>query len=276
MVYSSCPTSTYGIQCLPCSCSPAFGVCSDGITGNGSCSACFPGRYGQLCENACSCPVSNMSQCLDGISGTGECVCSSTTMFGPTCSLPCTCANGTCSSGSSGTGLCLSCNPGYFGQNCDQACTCTSLSACSDGITGNGTCKYCDSTTYGPNCQNSCSCTNGVCNSGVGATTTIQNGISVAPGSCLVCLPGWAGPDCKVSCTCVNGICDDGINGTIAFTLFFFAAFFLMWESLLTWCKGTGTCLKCNPGFYGPNCATSCSSTCIANGVCSDGINGNF
>ena len=49
--------------------------------------------------------------------------------------------------------------------------------------------------------------------------------------------------DCEGTCTCDNGMCDSGPNGE-------------------------GTCLVCQPGYFGSNCQALCS--CL-HGVCNDG-----
>ena len=49
--------------------------------------------------------------------------------------------------------------------------------------------------------------------------------------------------DCEGTCTCDNGMCDSGPNGE-------------------------GTCLVCQPGYFGSNCQALCS--CL-HGVCDDG-----
>ncbi|XP_023668414.2 stabilin-2 isoform X1 [Paramormyrops kingsleyae] len=70
------------------------GICSDGITGNGTCT-CQPGFVGTACED-----------CEEG-------------RYGRTCSSVCSCVHGLCNHGINGDGKCT-CFSGYKGLNCDQ------------------------------------------------------------------------------------------------------------------------------------------------------------
>ncbi|XP_028673278.2 stabilin-2 [Erpetoichthys calabaricus] len=77
---------------VPCS---NNGNCSDGISGNGTCT-CLPGFGGTACEN-----------------------CADDNLYGPNCTSVCECVHGMCDNGIRGSGLCT-CFSGYTGPKCDQ------------------------------------------------------------------------------------------------------------------------------------------------------------
>ncbi|MBN3320010.1 STAB2 protein, partial [Atractosteus spatula] len=95
---------------------------------------CCPGYWGtdcMECPERAEAPCSNRGVCSDGLSGNGTCSCSAgfggtacetcvdNNMYGANCSLACTCLHGLCNSGTKGDGTCT-CFSGYKGRYCDQ------------------------------------------------------------------------------------------------------------------------------------------------------------
>uniref|UniRef100_A0A8C1K0B5 Stabilin 2 n=1 Tax=Cyprinus carpio TaxID=7962 RepID=A0A8C1K0B5_CYPCA len=142
------------------------GVCSDGITGNGTCT-CAPGfrgtacedckanLYGNKCSNVCSC---KNGICDSGVKGTGQCTCLSG-YTGIDCDreLPACAAlrcgpNSRCIEDMSTGQLLCRCKPGYQGDGTQ----CTSINPCLRGVChANAVCAH-----TGPN-QHVCTCTEG-------------------------------------------------------------------------------------------------------------------
>ncbi|XP_016412871.1 stabilin-2-like [Sinocyclocheilus rhinocerous] len=170
-VEPKCCPGYWGNDCIECPGSAAIpcsnnGVCSDGITGNGTCT-CAPGfkgtacedckanLYGHTCSNVCSC---KNGICDSGVKGTGQCTCLSG-YTGIDCDreLP-ACAALRCGPNSrciedmsTGQLLCM-CKPGYQGDGTQ----CTSINPCLKGVChANAVCEH-----TGPN-QHVCTCTEG-------------------------------------------------------------------------------------------------------------------
>lgn len=187
---TSCVPGAFGPNCTPCpggvggSACSGRGVCSDGISGSGTCS-CQPGFTGPACQ------YSNVTTCSGrGIAlFDGSCVCS-TGFAGPNCA---------------------SCAPNYYNyptcQYCLAAATCGGQGTC----TANGTCA-CDVGFAGSNCS---SCAPGYygypnctfCNA---ATTCNGNGSCTATGACA-CNPGSTGANCQIDVNaCASNPCQNG------------------------------------------------------------------
>ncbi|XP_047440209.1 stabilin-1 [Mugil cephalus] len=178
-----CCKGFYGPDCKPCIGGfqhPCYdkGICSDGITGNGSCS-CQPGLRGIACH-----------------------ICADSNKHGENCDEDCRCVHGVCDNRPGSGGVCRrgSCLEGYSGDNCDKTatpcnsdgllehchihayCTHTGLNTicvCKDGYDGDG---------------HSCTAINLCLKNSRGGCDTNAECIYVGPGnvSC-VCAEGWTG-----------------------------------------------------------------------------------
>ena len=80
---SDCTAEHYSPDCLPCTSFCAFGLCNDGVDGDGSC-VCEPGWAGVSCdqcapgfwgESCTGCPACQHGSCDDGSDGSGLCLC---------------------------------------------------------------------------------------------------------------------------------------------------------------------------------------------------------
>jgi len=91
-----CNTSQYGLNCSNCTCQ--YGICYDGILGNGLCLSCNPTSYGINCNNTCSC---TSGYCLEGIYGNGSCIVTSSSSSSTPSSSSSTSSSSTPSSSSS-------------------------------------------------------------------------------------------------------------------------------------------------------------------------------
>ncbi len=80
------------MDCAPCNCQN--GTCNEGKSGDGQCSACAEGYFGENCAKAITCKHGVASQ---GLSGTGLCI--------------------SCEDGFTDEN-CSTCTPGLFGENC--------------------------------------------------------------------------------------------------------------------------------------------------------------
>uniref|UniRef100_A0A8C2IG73 Stabilin 2 n=1 Tax=Cyprinus carpio TaxID=7962 RepID=A0A8C2IG73_CYPCA len=170
-VEPKCCPGYWGNDCIECPGSAVMpcgnnGVCSDGITGNGTCT-CAPGfrgtacedckanLYGNKCSNVCSC---KNGICDSGVKGTGQCTCLSG-YTGIDCDreLPACAAlrcgpNSRCIEDMSTGQLLCRCKPGYQGDGTQ----CTSINPCLRGVChANAVCAH-----TGPN-QHVCTCTEG-------------------------------------------------------------------------------------------------------------------
>lgn len=301
----------YGPQCDQiCACN--FGVCHDGLGGDGSCT-CNRGWSGLNCNITCPggelAPCSNNGVCVQV---TSQCACN-TSYAGTNCNITCPrttygiCnGTGTCLDGSSGDGTCV-CNDGWVWPNttCTTACQCNghgtcyypnATCTCNTNFEGEH-CERCTSGTFGASCENECirghgvtvgygcRCLDGYAGSN-GCPLTCPNttaGVCNAHGSCnnitgaCRCDGLWYGP----GCTCNNDKCKS--------------------ENSFTTCDNTlGTCVcvvgrtgtsceSCVIGYYGaPSGGVSCQTPCDCNqhgpcdlntGVCncfSDDINGHW
>ncbi|XP_062347248.1 stabilin-2 isoform X1 [Cinclus cinclus] len=209
-----CCQGHWGPDCMACpggAASPCNrrGHCSQGITGNGTCT-CQKGFGGTACEK-----------------------CAEDNLFGPDCTSVCDCVHGVCNSGITGDGRCT-CLSGYKGLRCDQpiaeceALRCPANSRCAasgeDGRQLQCTClpnfhgdstqcepinpcsrKVCDPNAdcvyLGPN-QHKCTCREGY--TGDGQVCLPIDPCQAAPGSCpaqsSICIydgPGKSHCECK-------------------------------------------------------------------------------
>jgi len=248
-----CDANYFGENCEPCPCPE--GTCSDGKTGNGTCT-CSPGFADEFCE-----------ECKTG-------------HFGSDCEL-CACENGTCDDGVDGSGAC-ECNTGWTGDSCSDCksgffgatcalCDCGEGS-CNDGLTGDGTCSCengwaepscedCSSNFWGSNCT-ACACGGGTCDDGLDGN-----------GECFSCSAGFQGAACDqcqsnrfgsacALCSCEHGACDEGITGSGACDCD------TGWDG--------ATCNTCKSGFYGAQCLACPSNPtagcpCTGSGIACNG-----
>ncbi|XP_062239185.1 stabilin-2 isoform X1 [Platichthys flesus] len=234
-----CCPGYWGPDCVECPdradrpCS-SRGVCSDGLTGNGTCT-CQDGFAGTSCED-----------CSPG-------------RFGSTCSSECSCVHGLCDSGLKGDGHCT-CFSGYKGPNCDQevpecaALRCQQNSRCmEDALTGQLGCQclpghqrsgdqclsinpclqrvchtYASCVHTGPN-QHLCACNEGYSGDGrvcmaIDPCQTKQGGCSAESTQCIYegpgkshceCLPGFdnlSDGGCSLKDACRPGSCHKNAN----------------------------------------------------------------
>lgn len=252
-------------------------ACEDGFTGD-LCDQCDPDHFGDSCE-PCPCPEGT---CSDGKTGNGTCTCSpgfadalctecKTDHFGPNCE-QCACENGTCDDGVQGSGAC-ECNTGWNGDTCSECKTgffgpsCTlcecGQGSCDDGLSGSGSCS-CENGWAEPNCSDcssnfwGSSCT--ACNCGGG---TCSDGLE-GNGDCFSCSTGFQGTACDqcqsnrygstcALCSCEHGDCDEGITGSGACDCD------TGWDG--------NTCNVCETGYYGNQCV-ACPSTPTASCPC--------
>nr|XP_039254921.1 stabilin-2-like isoform X1 [Styela clava] len=161
-----CPKDNNGVICS------GKGVCSDGISGNGTCS-CQGNLIGSVCEK-----------------------CNQPQFYGSTCQSTCSCVHGTCDNGVAGSGACF-CADGYGGKLCDKVLTtCSSLNCHSNAA--------CLNTTGVVKCH----CNKGY--TGDGSTCvdidlcSTGNSLCHANATCLHTGPG------QVSCECKEGFSGDG------------------------------------------------------------------
>ena len=249
---ATCAAQCPGGACNPCN---GHGVCSDGTSGNNTCSCvgnwaapdcgtCVTGYYGLDCTLVCP-DCSSSGRCNDGPLGDGTCVCKKQYVR-------------------DSTGACTVCAPGYFGPSCaacpisllnGQPCGLHGMCAlAADGVTG--TCN-CDLGYGGAACDLQCpvdvtTCGHGTC---VGESNCSCSGNwsqSSISSSCSFCLRGNYGPTCNESCPdCNHGTCRDGTNGD-------------------------GSCV-CDFGWFGARCNSECpggaANPCSGHGLCS-AVNG--
>eukprot|EP01124_Arcella_intermedia_P011988 TRINITY_DN18316_c0_g1_i1.p1 TRINITY_DN18316_c0_g1~~TRINITY_DN18316_c0_g1_i1.p1 ORF type:complete len:700 (+),score=71.10 TRINITY_DN18316_c0_g1_i1:73-2172(+) len=263
-----CPLGYYGPSCSKvCSC-PTSGFCNGGIYGTGTCLDCLNGYFGLNCSKACSCKngtcdndigganTGNCLSCFQGyyglqcdkqcnckngdcantIDGDGTCSLCYGNYSGPDCNLTCSCVQGICDNSASANGACGSCSSGYYGQYCDKECP-TACASCSDGVGGSGQCTSCPFGKLGPYCNETCPSN----------CLTCLGGASESAKNCISCRnqAGW-GWDCG-TCTCKYGRCE----------------------------FETGHCVSCIPGFWGPDCTSTCTCKTSPDVICFDGVLGN-
>ncbi|XP_029103006.1 stabilin-2 isoform X2 [Scleropages formosus] len=209
-----CCPGHWGYDCLEC---PTFnkqpcgnnGMCSDGITGNGTCSCnsgfvgtacedCEENRYGPTCSSVCSC-VHGI--CNRGINGDGRCTCFSgykapdCTQELPKCAALGCSSNGRCIEDAHTGVLACRCLPGYEGDGT----RCTPINPCMQKVCHqNAVCSI-----LGPN-QYSCTCAEGYQGDGkvcmpVDPCQTNLGGCPVDSTRCVYDGPG------KSHCECQDG-----------------------------------------------------------------------
>ncbi|KAJ7316744.1 hypothetical protein JRQ81_002906, partial [Phrynocephalus forsythii] len=192
-----CCPKFWGADCYECpggsdnECS-GHGVCSDGITGNGTC-VCKENFSGYACQ-----------ECRDEFH------------FGPDCKSVCQCQHGICNHGPSGDGSCT-CYAGYTGEKCDQehlACGGTVCEANSLCVMANGKANCQCMPGYrrtGIHCQAQDPCSSSLC-----SPFAVCKAVGQTKHTCT-CKEGYQGDGqlCQVVNPCLNnnGICPD--NSTI-------------------------------------------------------------
>ena len=279
-----CVSGYYGAQCNiqcpggACKACSEHGVCSDGKTGDGTCTcfsnsthgmwwgdrcdSCTSGHFGAECTGTCPGKVLNSGLfcsgrgvCDDGRSGTGACACFN--IVGEFW----------------GGDDCGTCQTNYFGLSCSSKCpedasslTCSGNGVCDDGVASSGTC-LCHSGWTGPLCSVSCPYSeSGVCGGrgtcieaspGVAACVCSATGnghfakSSTSP--CSSCERGWFGRECDKPCP---GGAANPCNGRAAGD---------------TCREATGECI-CISGWGGTSCDLQCPggevSPCSGRGSC--------
>lgn len=261
----NCTIECEGGACEPCG---NYGQCSQGVTGDGTCSCFADSSRGFFGGYACS-------QCAPNY-------------FGPECLTPCpgalegrvcagrgTCyggsrkANGTCQciTGYGSDSGCTNCDAAHFGPSCSLQCDgflnglpCSGHGKCFNGTSGNGTCS-CDPFYGGQYCELGCpnnGCgygLNGTCNHGIFGNGTCSCFGNLAPPNCSTCLAQFTGPMCSVSCAPLirdGNICSD--NGVCIVGL-----------------DGVSAVCSCSSGYYGVYCQLKCTGDppCSGHGNCS-------
>jgi len=223
-----CLSDHYGFMCNnTCnSTCVAHGICSNGRTGNGTCSncdvnftgsqceKCLPGKYGSSCQFNCSASCLAHGVCSEGPSGNGSCACK-TGWTGAQCTV---------------------CDDGHYGDKCQNSCveSCVINGVCSHGFNGTGVCLSCETQFIGNNCElchaenhygSKCqyTCTDiclkrGDCIDGPFGTGLCTNCTGNYGGDqCDGCATGFYGTTCEFECSesCqMFGFCDAGFNGT--------------------------------------------------------------
>nr|XP_014344303.1 PREDICTED: stabilin-1 [Latimeria chalumnae] len=183
IVKRQCCKGFYGPDCKACpggfqSPCYSFGKCSDGITGNGTCSCDKPFK-GIACH-----------------------ICSNPNKHGETCDEDCLCVHGTCDNRPGSQGVCRtgSCKEGFAGQFCDRKAVPCGASGLSEYCHIHALCDYGDNGTR-------CICIDGYEGDGLscqpvnscekperGGCSKNARCINYSPGNttCL-CNPGWTG-----------------------------------------------------------------------------------
>ncbi|CUG91883.1 membrane-associated protein, putative [Bodo saltans] len=257
---SGTPCSGHGVcgADLTCTCYNSAGL---GFWSGVACDDCSPGYFGSSCLNECpagACsPCGGNGVCSQGVTGSGTCACIANSAFGQwggsdclscaagfygtSCLSVCpmlngvTCPNGACDGGPLGTGVCncklgftrdpnghcLLCSPGYYSTLC-LACpstsngTCSGRGVCDDGIAGSGKCR-CFGTSGGVACASNCPtaadgtlCGNGgTCSATVGTCVCSGNFTLDNAGLCNNCISGKYGTACNLFCQpCGYGTCN--------------------------------------------------------------------
>ncbi|OWF42103.1 Receptor-type tyrosine-protein phosphatase mu [Mizuhopecten yessoensis] len=263
-----CPIGKYGNGNCNNYCSESCyrGNCN-AITG--SCFYCFPGMFGDFCEQPCS------ANCkITCVKDTGHCIECINGKHGDLCDVDCSdnCKNKSCMKE---TGYCLECVPGKYGDDCAADCSVN----CKDKtcMKNDGTCIECVLGKHGDNCAVNCSdnCKNKNC--------------TRSDGHCIGCNPGKKGELCDTSCSshcvtcdqaseqcfeCIPGKYGDQCTNNCSVNC-----------EANTCTKSNGQCIACNPGKYGPSCSMDCLGQCKDNscqqsdGTCTDcpvGKHGSF
>jgi hypothetical protein len=240
------------------------GACSEGFTGNGTCScndgyavnaaddgmctACDVNYFGATCQpcgrtTAIDVSCSGNGTCDDGKIGSGTCGCNADAA-GEYCQYSCpsdsggkACGFGYCTiSGCAcynsftidAAGICTECKTGYYGGNCTVACPldCGSHGACRQGTSGDGTCA-CSTDYGGSQCEIECP----------GGASNACNG----HGTCV---------ELTGACSCYTTAALGHYNGT--------------------------KCDRCAAGYNSAFCNVSCpvngGQVCNGRGTCSEGV----
>ncbi|XP_069126714.1 scavenger receptor class F member 1-like isoform X9 [Argopecten irradians] len=243
-----CPIGWYGNGNCNNTCSDScFGGYCNPVSG--SCINCFPGMYGELCEQLCSPNCSSTCEIESG-----QCIGCIIGQYGDNCERACSenCKDRKCAKSN---GHCMDCNNGTYGDVCEIDCP----NNCKDSVCqkDNGYCLGCNNGTYGDVCEIDCpnNCKDSVCQKDNGHCLECIPGkrgsfcdancpsncstCSQTTDQCLECFPGLFDPNCTQTC---SSSCYDGCN------------------------KITGECeAGCIDGFYGDNCTKTCPENCKQN-----------
>ncbi|CAL1534931.1 unnamed protein product, partial [Lymnaea stagnalis] len=293
--WNSADCSTDINECLNTTC-PQFGtcvnspgsfrcVCDEGyFSSDQKCKACDATKYGQDCQQNCSCVFANTQDCNDQ---TGQCVCQRG-WNGSLCEVDIDeCANASYCAGTNvkcfnlnGSAECR-CNNGY--EQLANNLTCQDINEClnpllnvcpstrecnnTDGSYScvckagyqeiNGSCIACNETYYGRNCAIPCTC--------ITNNTADCNDVA---GTCS-CKTGWKGTNCEVDineCEVNTSFCPD-LNSTC----------FNQNGSAQCRCKNgygrltaDGLCQACNATHFGQECALTCNCSAANTLDCND------
>ncbi|KAK3609861.1 hypothetical protein CHS0354_015052 [Potamilus streckersoni] len=173
-----------------CSCNTGKTIARDGKT----CTDCTDGKYGDGCNNNCSCNNTNTEKCSKV---TGECTCMPGWQ-GPTCNMDLdeclnnsTCPKDSVCINTKGSYLCI-CQAGFM-------------------MTVSGDCMECDSRHFGADCTQECTC--------IAPNTETCDKVA---GNCT-CIESWAGQSCELkvtsSTTITTKAATNVMNTTIKTTL---------------------------------------------------------
>ncbi|CAG5124591.1 unnamed protein product, partial [Candidula unifasciata] len=242
--------------------------CLPGYTSHTCQTACPPGRYGNNCTSMCS---------------------SSCQQTGTPSSRQCDFITGRCLSGCTpgyiGITCQTVCQPGKYGKNCTSSCssnckqvfttsarrcdfvTGSCLSGCMPGYTGLKCQTACQPGRYGDNCTSLCS---GNCRqTGTSSASSVTHCDFVTgkcPSGCLLgytgqtchtaCLPGTYGDNCTSVC---SSSCRQKGNTSYSHCNFITGD---CPNGCLPGYSDSACKIACEPGRYGDNCTSLCSSNC--------------
>ncbi|XP_052784322.1 uncharacterized protein LOC128220099 isoform X2 [Mya arenaria] len=230
----TCPEHSHCVDTVgsySCLCNTGYIVNQDGL-----CIACELFRYGDSCENQCSCFLTGADSCDHVL---GNCSCK-INWQGDQCNDDvdeCSFEENTCAEKSNslcmnteGSFICM-CEAGYTDINgacedvneckaniCDQDATCQNsdgsfVCICPVGkrLSNDNSCQECSNNTYGTECNQNCNCT-------FGNTQNDEQSCDRETGTCI-CDPHWTGDMCDTDineCT-TSGICTNASAGCFNF-----------------------------------------------------------
>ncbi|XP_071094640.1 multiple epidermal growth factor-like domains protein 10 [Haliotis cracherodii] len=279
----NCKRDRYGKSCEEtcANCNNCINTSSNCHRTTGTClCGCRQGFYGGPCERRCpaNCRLKTCNSSGICVQGCKE------GYFGPKCDENCgECDDQSCSR----IGTCLKgCNSGWHGLKCNTPCSynCEHLN-CHQ----NGTCMACMGGFHGDQCNKNCSagCATRQCNRDSNVKC-LNTSCSQTSGECdYGCVSGWYGATCSATCpdNCSAGTCsrDDGTCVYGCNTGWYKAECDIPCPP---GCKGrtcareTGICAGgCTYALYGPHCNQSCRclmSRCNAAGLCARCQNGYY